>query len=362
MQLTPAIGTQRAGMIKPALTQPAHRRQREIDQLRGAGFNMLEQGRNRHAFLVEQIGRMCNICPMITVFDRPLLRRRRDRAAADYAQFRFLLDEVGARLCERLQDIRRQFPQAIVLGAGDGTLARTLTGHYGIEHLIQLELSNTLATQAQTAGPVAVADEEFLPIKAASANLIISNLVLHWVNDLPGALLQIRHALQPDGLFVASVLGGDTLIELRRCLMEAEIELCGGAAPRLSPLTEIRDVGGLLQRAGFTLPAADRETITVTYSDPLRLLYDLRGMGATNALLARTRTPLRRGVLGLALHKYRTLYADTDGRVPASFEVITMTGWAAHESQQQPLRRGSATTRLADALGTTEHKTGDKPL
>jgi SAM-dependent methyltransferase len=297
---------------------------------------------------------------MQPVFDRTLLRQRRNRCASHYAQANYLFTAAGERLTDRLEDIRRHFPVGVNLGCHDGALTPQLQQRAGTEHVFQLELSPVLAQLAQANGPVAVADEEFLPIAPQSVNLVISNLALHWVNDLPGALIQIRQALKPDGLFLAALLGGDTLFELRRCLMEAELELCGGISPRLSPLTDIRDAGGLLQRAGFGLPAVDRDTLTVSYQNPLQLLKDLRAMGATNVSLNRPRTPLRRAVLLRTLQRYQDLFAESDGRVRATFEILFLTGWAPHESQQQPLKPGSAQTRLASALGAVELSAGEK--
>jgi len=205
---------------------------------------------------------------------------------------------------------------------------------------------------APEGGPVLVADEEALPFAAQSFDLVMSNLSLHWVNDLPGSLLQIRHVLKPDGLFLAAMFGAGTLIELRDALAEAESEIHGGARPRVAPLPELRDAAGLLQRAGFALPVADHEFITVTYADPFRLLADLRGMAETSTLVdggALTRRSLLR-----AAELYGQRHADAEGRIPASFRIIFLAGWAPHESQQKALRPGSATSRLADALGTQE--------
>lgn len=318
-----------------------------------------EQG-GRHGVVVEESAALCNMRAMQDVFDRRLLRARRNRAGPHFAASRFLFEAAGERLLDRLADIRRTFPITINLGCHDGHLTAGLRGRAGIERIIQLELSDQLAAQAAKHGAVAVADEEFLPLAPQSVNLIISNLALHWVNDLPGALLQARSALKPDGLFLAALFGGDTLFELRRCLMEAELELCGGVAPRLSPLAEVRDAGGLLQRAGFALPAVDRDVITVSYQSPLQLLQDLRLMGATNATHNRPRTPLRRAVLMNALERYQRLFSEADGRVSATFEILFLTGWAPHESQQKALKPGSAQTRLADALGSTEIGTGER--
>jgi SAM-dependent methyltransferase len=201
-------------------------------------------------------------------------------------------------------------------------------------------------------------DEEALPFRHGSLDLVVSALALQCVNDLPGVLVQVRRALKPDGLFLASLLGGSTLEELRTALFLAEEEIEGGASPRIAPFADVRDLGALLQRAEFALPVADAHIVTVTYPDVLALMRELRAMGVANALRARRRTPLRRTTLLRAAEHYADRYGLPDGRIPATFEIVTLTGWAPHESQQQPLRPGSAKMRLADALGTSEQPAG----
>jgi SAM-dependent methyltransferase len=294
----------------------------------------------------------------MTVFDRRTVRLHRDRAAAGLAGFDFLFAEVGERLLDRLGDIARRFPLALDLGCHTGILAGLLAKRGGIDTLVRCDLSEAMAGRA---GPLALAaDEERLPFADGVFDLVLSNLSLHWVNDLPGALVQIRRALKPDGLFLAAMFGGATCRELRQALAEAEIAQEGGLSPRVSPLAEVRDAGNLLQRAGFALPVADADTLTVSYADPLKLMADLRGMGETNAVLARRRTPTRRATLAAAADRYRALFAGPDGRVPATFEIVYLTAWAPHPSQQKPARPGSASARLADALGTVEIPAGDK--
>jgi SAM-dependent methyltransferase len=200
------------------------------------------------------------------------------------------------------------------------------------------------------------ADEEALPFAPAAFDLIVSGLALQGVNDLPGALVQIRRALAADGLFMACLIGGQSLQELRLVLAEAEEELLGGVSPRVAPFADLRDMGGLLQRAGFTLPVTDAEVLIVRYASIFGLLADLRAMGATNALMARDRRPLRRAVLMRAAEIYQSRFADADGRLRATFEFVWLSGWAPHESQQKPLAPGSAKARLADALGAVERK------
>jgi SAM-dependent methyltransferase len=261
------------------------------------------------------------------VFDRAAVRRNRDRAATTLADHEFLLRDVAERVCDRLDDVRRSFAIALDLGCHGGQLASVLGGRGGVRRLVQADLSPAMVERAS--GLRVVACEETQPFAARSFDLVLSAMSLHWVNDLPGALRQIRYALKPDGLFLGAMLGGRTLIELRQALADAEIAHAGGLSPRLSPLADTRDAGNLLQRAGFALAVADSEIITVRYADPLTLLHDLRGMGETNAVLGRRRTFLGRGTLAEALRLYRARFSGADGRVPASFEVIFLTGWAA---------------------------------
>ncbi|HYE01505.1 MAG TPA: methyltransferase domain-containing protein [Alphaproteobacteria bacterium] len=291
----------------------------------------------------------------MTVFDRSLVRRHRDRAAPGLAAHGFLFDEVAERLAERLDDIRRGFARILDLGCHDGAAARALAGRPGVELLVQADLSPAMAARAAANGrPAVAADEELLPFAPASFDLVTSCLSLHWVNDLPGALIQIRRVLRPDGFFLGAILGGDTLFELRRALQETEMALSGGLSPRISPMAEVRDVGGLLQRAGFALPVVDSDTLTVTYPDAFRLMAELRGMGEANAVLERHRRPAGRALMVEAARRYQAMFAGPDGRIPATFQVLYLAGWAPHESQQKPLRPGSAKTRLADALRVEE--------
>ena len=198
------------------------------------------------------------------------------------------------------------------------------------------------------------ADEEVLPFRDASLDLIVSGLALQHVNDLPGVLAQARRALKPDGLLLAALLGGSTLNELRSAFLAAEEEIEGGASPRVAPFADVRDLGALLQRAQLALPVVDADTVTVTYADPLALMRELRAMGATNVLRARRRAPLRRATLLRAIEIYQERFGLADGRIPATFEILTLTAWAPHASQQRPLQPGSAKARLADALKVPE--------
>jgi SAM-dependent methyltransferase len=284
-----------------------------------------------------------------SVFDRIALRRQRDRTAPHLAGYDFLIREVGERLLERLCDVRRGFALALELGCHTGQLARVLRGRKDIGELVQTDLSLAMARRAE--GPRLVADEEALPFGADTFDLVLSCFSLHWVNDLPGTLAQVRHALKPDGLFLAAMPGGTTLHELREALMRAELELDGGAGLRVSPFADLRDAGALLQRAGLAMPLVDVETITVTYDHPLKLIQELRAMGEANALSERLRRPLRRATLLRAAELYHELFADSRGRVPATFEILMLSAWKPAPTQPQPLRRGSGRVRLVEALG-----------
>ena len=291
------------------------------------------------------------------IFDRSLLVRRRSRVAATASAHDFLLARVAQDLVERLGAVQRRFPVAACIGAYHGLLGRALRQVPGIETLIEVEAAWKLLTQC--GGPRVQASEEVLPFGDQSLDLVASALSLQLVNDLPGTLVQVRRALKADGLLLASLLGGRTLAELREALLAAEEELEGGASPRVAPFAEVQDLGGLLQRAGFALPVVDAETVRVTYADPLALMHDVRAMGAANALCARRRTPLRRATLARAIAVYRERHGLADGRVPATFEIITLTAWAPHASQQKPLQPGTGKMRLAEALGTVELPAGD---
>ena len=296
------------------------------------------------------------------LFDRGLHRRRLDRAAPRIAGADFLRARAAGDLVERLEAIMRSFPLAVDLGAREGAFRRALEASDArsrVDLLIEADLSEAMLRPRP--GVRLVADEERLPFAPASLDLVVSALALHWTNDLPGALSQVRRALRPDGLFLGAILGGATLTELRWALTQAEVEVIGGAGPRVSPFAGAYDGASLLQRAGFALPVTDTDTVTVRYEHPLRLLQDLRAMGETNVLADRARRPLSRPVLARAFELYAKRFSDPDGRVKATFEIVTLTGWAPHASQQQPLRPGSAKTRLADALRTKEIGTGEKP-
>ncbi|PZU92875.1 MAG: SAM-dependent methyltransferase [Chelatococcus sp.] len=284
------------------------------------------------------------------LFDRALARRRMQRAVeGGYPDF--LLTRAAEDLEERLSTVLRQFDRAADLGTMLPVAGQALAGKVG--HLVRMaEVPGTAADL--------VGDVERLPFAAASLDIAVSLLALQGVNDLPGALIQIRRALRPDGLFIGCLLAGRTLQELRQVLIEAEAEATGGVTPRVAPFADLRDLGSLLQRAGFALPVVDSELVTVRYGDMFGLLRDLRALGWTNTLVQRSRRGLPRAVLLRAAALYAERFADPDGRLPASFEMVWLSGWAPHESQQKPLRPGSAKARLADALKTVEQGAGDK--
>lgn len=275
------------------------------------------------------------------IFDRAAVRRHRDRAAASVASVADILADTAERLLDRLDDTTRRFTSALDIG-GRGITAPLLRAR-GIA-TVACDLSAPML--ALSGGPAVVADEEWLPFGPGSFDLVVANLSLHWVNDLPGALIQIRRALRPDGLLLASLPAFGTLAELRGALTEAEAMLSEGASPRISPFPDLRDLAGLLQRAGFALPVADVEDIRILYADPMRLLRDLRAAGEANAVQLRDRRPPPRALFPAALAGL----PEQDGRAPATLKLAIMTGWAPAPSQPQPLKPGSATHSLAEAL------------
>ena len=292
------------------------------------------------------------------LFDRGLLRRRRSRFANELPQHEFLLSHVAAEIADRIGAVLREFPRALDLGAYHGMLGRAVAALPSVGEMIYAESAPALA--ALCPRPSVVCDEDLLPFRDESFNLVVSGLALHRVNDLPGALVQIRRALRPDGLFVGAALGSRSLHELRYALLEAEAEEEGGASPRIAPFADVREYGALLQRAGLALPVSDADLLTVTYPTPRDLMREIRAMGGGNVLAARRKGSLSRRTLERAEAIYRTRHATPDGRVMASFEIVYLMGWAPHASQQNPAAPGSATMRLADALGTTEHAAGGK--
>jgi SAM-dependent methyltransferase len=291
------------------------------------------------------------------VFDRRLLRARRQRARA-LGPATFLLERAAGDLAERLATVLRRFELAVDLGSPGDHLRRALAASAAVGTVIAT--AATVDDLAGHAGLKIVADEEALPFADGTLDLVASALALQWVNDLPGTLVQIRRALRPDGLFLAALLGGDTLTELRQSFAAAETQTTGGVSPRVAPFADLREMGTLLQRAGFALPVTDVDRLTVRYSSAFALMQDLRRMGAANVLAQRRRVPLRRATLSRLAEIYAQRFADADGRVRATFEIVWLSGWAPHEGQQKPLPPGSAKLRLADALGTRELPAGEK--
>ncbi len=260
---------------------------------------------------------------------------------------RFLLRAVVEDLADRLSLVDRHFDIGVDLGGHTGEMAALLRDRGQVETVLRIERLAGLVANDPLA---AVGDEEALPLADDSVDLIVSALSLHLTNDTPGTLVQIRRALKPDGLFLAGFLGGDTLYELRASLVAAETELYGGISPRVVPFADIRDAGALLQRTGFALPVTDQDRLTVRYDTMFDLMNDLRAMGMANMLQERSRRPVSRRLFVRAAEIYAERYADPDGRIRATFEMISMSGWKPHESQQKPLRPGSAKGSLAAVL------------
>lgn len=263
------------------------------------------------------------------LFDTTAIARNRARSQCMDAGHNFLKAEIADRMQERLSEVNRTFTNRFDLG---GMFAP----------FVPKTVAETYQMRRET--------NEILDIPHQSADLIISNMAMHWINDLPGLLVQIKNALRPDGLFTASLLGGQTLHELRHAFLAAESEITGGASARVIPFADVKDLGSLMQRAGFALPVTDVDTLTLTYAHPLNLMQELRGMGEANALVGRSKNFLRRSILMRACEIYQEKFGMKNGRIPATFEVMYLTGWHPHESQQKPLKPGSGKVNLADAL------------
>lgn len=290
------------------------------------------------------------------IFDRQLLRVRQARART-LGPATFLLDRAAIELGERLSVVLRRFDVAVDLGTPTDAVRRVLATSGKVGTIIaaahSLDYDSSFLHVAT--------DEEALPFADGSLDLVVSALALQFVNDLPGTLIQIRRALKPDGLLLAAMVAGDSLTELREAIAIAESEIEGGVSPRVAPFADVHELGALLQRAGFALPVVDSERLVVRYDSVFTLMRDLRHMGATNVLHERRRKPLKRATVDRMAEAYAERFADTDGRVRASFEIVWLSGWAPHESQQKPLKPGSAAQRLSDALGTQEISAEEKP-
>ena len=291
------------------------------------------------------------------IFEAIALRQHKERHAPAASQHDFLLKRVAEDFAERLAIVRREFQNSVSLGAYHGAVSRYLRANARVGTMVDVESAPKLLAQCD--GPRLLSDIDVLPFAESSLDLVVSGLALHLVNDVPGTLAQVRRALKPDGLLLAALLGGETLKELREAWLIAEDEMTGGASPRVAPFADLRDLGGLLQRAGFALPVADNDVVRVTYTSPLALMQELKNMGMSNMLSERRRVPVTRTLLMRAAEVYLEKFGLPDGRVPATFEIVTLTAWVPHESQQKPLQPGSAKMRLSEALGVTEQSAGE---
>lgn len=289
----------------------------------------------------------------ILVFDTTRLNQQRIRAQPKLGEHDFLIDWSRDQLLSRLDIIKRDFKNVLQLGN------RTALDKAKINGLKNLTIADTVSPRDDI-NDFILCDKEWLPFDSDIHDLIISPLHLHTINDLPGALTQLKNALKPDGLFLSAILGGETLYELRDVMSRAEMEITGGMSPRVAPFADMPQMGSLMQRAGFNLPVVDSEIVTVTYDHVFKLMHDLRYMGEGNALIERSKSFNNRKLMMRCAELYQELYAEDDGRIKATFEIIFLIGWKPHESQQKPLRPGSAKNRLADALNTTEISADDK--
>lgn len=289
---------------------------------------------------------------MNELFDEALIARNRERALAqNAASSDFLLELTARELAERLAIVQRRFDDAVELFGGTGLTAKAAIATGKIERLRRIDTSENFG---EDGSPVSTANFESVPLEPQSVNLILSPLSLHLTNDTPGMLIQMRRALKPDGLLLAAIPGAGTLTELREVLLAAETEIYGGASPRVVPFADIRDIGSLLQRAGFALPVIDEESFTVRYDHIFALMRDLKAMGMANPLIGRSKRPVSRRFFMRAAELYAERFSDADGRIRATFTIVFVSGWAPHESQQKPLKPGSAKMRLADALDPTK--------
>jgi SAM-dependent methyltransferase len=290
------------------------------------------------------------------IFDHSVVRLQRRRALG---QVSFLMRRVADDLGDRLATVLRHFGCALDLGTpGDAVIdVLAASGKTG-----SIVAADALVTRKlMKPGVLGVAaDEEALPFRDASLDLVVSALAFQFINDLPGLFAQIRRLLKPDGLFLAALAGGETLIELRQSFAEAETAIENGVSPRVIPLLDVREAGALLQRAGFALPVTDVDRLIVRYDSPIALMHDLRALGATNPMFERRRRPLKRALLERMIDIYRQRFSDPDGRMRATFDIVWVSGWSPHPSQQKPLLPGSARQRLADALGVKEYSAGEK--
>ncbi len=295
------------------------------------------------------------------LFDRALLRARKDRAAGEFLAFDFLHARVADELLDRVESVSRDFETCLVIGGG-GAVGRALKDRPDaakkIGTLIEADTSAGMVKMSGHKG--LVLDEEYSPIAERSVDLVLCCLSLHWTNDLVGALIQLNYALKPDGFLAGAIFGGATLIELRQSMKQAETALGRDAAARVSPFADAIDMAGLLSRAGFAMPVSDVDRVTARYGNSFVLMRDLRKMGETSVLAERPRTPGTKALFVKTAQAYAEAFAQEDGKIPATFEIIHFAGWAPHPDQPRPKRPGSAQARLADALGVSERPAGDK--
>lgn len=364
-----------AGMVSPCMDLTLTP---QVANLNGVGGDGPAAGALRRRLCAPSVVMKAMVSPLPLVFDRRRQRAYRRRAAT-LGPSTFLIERVAEDLSDRLATVLRRFECALDLGTPTDAVRRALAASGKVGTIIAADaLAGAAVSRRRAQGSIeegeqtsegildaqllVAADEEALPFRDASLDLVVSALALQFVNDLPGTLIQIRRALKPDGLLLAALSGGDTLTELRQAFAAAEAEIEDGISPRVVPFSDVRDMGALLQRAGFALPVTDIDRVTARYASPISLMHDLRRMGATNPLLERSRRPLKRATLRRMTEIYAERFADRDGRIRATFEIVWLSGWAPHESQQKPLAPGSARQRLADVLGTTEirlPRTGD---
>lgn len=281
--------------------------------------------------------------PESEIFNRTLLKLRRDKAAKNYSDHDFLNREITMRLLDNLDDIRREFKMVFNMNGHQ----ETIQPYFQNSLLINSDLSFNMLGAVNSIQ----CDEEYLPIKPQSLDLVFSVLNLHTVNDLPGTLIQILHSLKPDGLFMAAAFGGETLHELRASMLKADMDALGGIRPHVSPFMDVRDAGGLLQRAGFALPVVSTERITVTYESAFILMKELKGMAENNILAKGYKGLTKPSLMMKVAEHYHNDFANEEGRIPVTFDILYFKGWSPHESQQKPLKPGSATMSLTDALG-----------
>lgn len=281
-------------------------------------------------------------------------RRNRDRAASGFGDVNFLKQAAADRLADRLDIVRRHFPLVLDIGSHHGEMAKAAIASGKVDRVICADPSSGMASHTAGDMPSCVVDYDNINFCDGAFDAITSAFSMHWVNDLPGMLSRMRRWLKPDGLLLLSMAGGVSFGGLRSCLAEAESQTAGGLSPRVLPMADIRDLGGLLGRAGFGLPVADSDTLTISWSDLFHMMRELRQMGESNALLGRATHMTRRDTMMKAATLYKDRFSTEDQRVTAEIELITLTAWAPSPDQQKPLKPGSADVNLADFLNANQ--------